>query len=46
MKNLKLPIWIIILSAVFALLEILVSFSIYFSPESVAENVDLKAKGG
>jgi hypothetical protein len=45
MKNLKLPIWIIILSAVFALLEILVSFSIYFSPESVAENVDLKAKG-
>lgn len=45
MKNLKIPTWILVLSAVVALLEIMVSVSIYFSPESVAENVDLKAKG-
>lgn len=40
-----LPKWILIVSALFALLEILVSLSLCFSPESVLETVDLKAKG-
>lgn len=40
-----LPNWILIISALFALMEIMVSFAIIFAPESVLETVDLKAKG-
>ncbi|MES2589372.1 MAG: hypothetical protein V4622_10355 [Bacteroidota bacterium] len=41
----SLPTWILIVSGIFALMELMVSFSIYFAPESVLETVDLKAKG-
>jgi hypothetical protein len=41
----SLPKWILIVSGLFALMELLVSFAICFSPESVAETVDLSAKG-
>jgi hypothetical protein len=37
--------WIRIVTGFFALMETAVSFSIWFSPESVLENVDLQAKG-
>ena len=40
-----LPIWILIVSGIFALLEIGVSFGLCFSPESILETVDLQAKG-
>jgi hypothetical protein len=43
-KN-TLPTWILIVSGLFALLEIIVSFSLCFSPQSVLETVDLHAKG-
>src|SRR5688572_3976921 len=39
------PKWLLIVSGLFALLEIMVSFLLCFSPESVAEAVDLGAKG-
>lgn len=41
----NLPKWILIVSGLFALLELMVSVSICLSPESVLETVDLKAKG-
>jgi hypothetical protein len=41
----SLPKWILIVSGLFALLELMVSFSIYFSPQSVLEDVDLNANG-
>ena len=41
----SLPKWIIIVSGIFALLEIMVSFSLCFSPQLVLETVDLNAKG-
>ncbi len=41
----SLPKWILIVSAFFALLELLVSISLFFSPQSVLETVDLNAKG-
>ncbi|TKC08286.1 hypothetical protein FA048_14110 [Pedobacter polaris] len=41
----SLPKWILIVSGIFALLEIMVSFSLCFSPQSVMETVDLNAKG-
>lgn len=41
----SLPKWILIVSALFALMEIMVSFLICLSPESVLETVDLNAKG-
>lgn len=41
----SLPKWILIVSGLFALMEIMVSFSIYLSPESVLETVDFHAKG-
>jgi hypothetical protein len=41
----SLPKWILILSGVFALLEIMVSISLCYSPKSVLETVDLSAKG-
>jgi hypothetical protein len=41
----QVPLWILIVSGFFALMELAVSFAIYFSPESVLETVDLSAKG-
>jgi hypothetical protein len=41
----SLPIWILIVSGLFALMEIGVSISLLFSPQSVMETVDLNAKG-
>ena len=41
----SLPKWILIVSALFALLELMVSLSLCFSPQSVLETVDLNAKG-
>ncbi len=41
----SLPVSILILSALFALMEIMVSLSIYFSPETVIETLDIKATG-
>jgi hypothetical protein len=44
-KQTALPKWILIVSGIFALLEIMVSLSLCFSPEAVVETVDLDAKG-
>jgi hypothetical protein len=41
----SLPKWILIVSGLFALMELMVSFSICFSPQSVLDKVDLTAKG-
>lgn len=41
----SLPKWILIVSGFFALLELMVSATLYFSPQSVVETVDLSAKG-
>ena len=41
----SLPKWILIVSGLFALLELMVSISLCFSPQSVLETVDLNAKG-
>lgn len=41
----SLPKWILIVSGFFALMEIMVSISLCFSPQSVLETVDLNAKG-
>ena len=41
----SLPKWILIVSGVFALLEIMVSLSLCISPQSVLETVDLNAEG-
>ncbi|MDZ4716741.1 MAG: hypothetical protein SH819_14845 [Cytophagales bacterium] len=40
-----LPKWILIVSGLFAFLEVMVSFLLCFSPQSVVETVDLNAKG-
>jgi len=40
-----IPIWILIVSGFFALMELGVSVSICFSPQSVLENVDVSAEG-
>jgi hypothetical protein len=40
-----LPKWILIVSGLFALLELMVSIALCFSPQSVLETVDLNAKG-
>jgi hypothetical protein len=40
-----LPKWILIVSALFALMELMVSLAICFSPQSILETVDLNAKG-
>ena len=40
-----IPKWILIVSGLFALLELMVSLSLFFSPQSVLETVDLNAKG-
>jgi hypothetical protein len=41
----SLPKWILIVSGIFALLELTVSVSMCVSPESVMETVDFTAKG-
>ncbi len=41
----SLPKWILIVSGLFSIMEIMVSLSICFSPQSVLETVDLNAKG-
>ena len=41
----SLPKWILIVSGLFALMELMVSISLCLSPESVLETVDLSAKG-
>jgi hypothetical protein len=41
----SLPKWILIVSGLFGLMELMVSFAIYFSPQSVIETVDFNAKG-
>jgi hypothetical protein len=41
----SLPKWILIVSGLFALLELMVSVSLCLSPQSVLETVDLNAKG-
>jgi hypothetical protein len=41
----SLPTWILIVSGLIALLEIMVSVSLVISPKSVLETVDLNAKG-
>jgi len=41
----SLPKWILIVSGLFALLELTVSLALCFSPQSVLETVDLNAKG-
>lgn len=41
----SLPKWILIVSGFFALMELMVSVAICFSPQSVLETVDLSAKG-
>ena len=41
----SLPKWILIVSGLFALLELMVSLALIFSPQSVVETVDLNAKG-
>ncbi len=41
----SVPKWILIVSGLFALMELGVSVSICLSPESVLETVDLNAKG-
>jgi hypothetical protein len=40
-----LPKWILIVSGIFALMELMASILICFSPQSVLETVDLNAKG-
>jgi hypothetical membrane protein len=44
-KHGSLPTWILIISGLFALMEVGVSISYVVAPESVLENVDLHAKG-
>jgi len=41
----SLPKWILIVSGIFALMEMMVSLSLAFSPQSVVDTVDLNAKG-
>lgn len=44
-RSRSLPKWILIVSGLFALLELMVSLQLYISPESVMETVDLNARG-
>ncbi len=41
----SLPKWILIVSGIIALMELMVSISLCVSPQSVLETVDLSAKG-
>ena len=40
-----LPKWILIVTGILALMELGVSLSLFFSPQSIADKVDLTAKG-
>ena len=40
-----IPKWILLISGLFAILEIMVSILLWISPESVVETVDLTAQG-
>ena len=44
-ENKSLPKWILIVSGLFAILGLMVSSSLCFSPQSVLQTVDLNAKG-
>jgi len=39
------PKWLLVVSALFALMELGAGLSLFFSPESIADRVDLDAKG-
>ncbi len=41
----SLPTWILIVSGIIALMEVMVSISLCISPQSVLETVDLNARG-
>lgn len=41
----SLPLWILLISGLFSIMELGVSIALYISPESVADTVDLNAKG-
>jgi hypothetical protein len=41
----SLPKWILVVSGLFALMELIVSFFLWFSPQSVADKVDINARG-
>jgi hypothetical protein len=41
----SLPTWVLIVSGLFAVMELAVSVSLWLSPQSVVETVDLTAKG-
>ena len=41
----SIPNWILIVSGLIAILEVIVSLSLCFAPQSVLETVDLNAKG-
>lgn len=41
----SIPKWILLISGLFAILEIMVSILLWISPESVVETVDLTAQG-
>ncbi len=44
-KQSTLPNWILIVSGLFAILELLVSIALFVAPESMMETVDFKATG-
>jgi hypothetical protein len=41
----SLPIWILIISGLFALMELIASLMLFLSPENVVQEVDLSIKG-
>jgi hypothetical protein len=43
--QIRLPAWILVVSGLIAIVEILASVTLSFSPETVLETVDLTAKG-
>lgn len=45
MEQTSTPKWIFIVSALFAIIELMVSVSLWFSPHSVVETLDLDANG-
>ena len=44
-ENKKVPVWILAISGLIALLELMVSYMLVFSPQSVMETADLNANG-
>lgn len=41
----SLPRWILIISGLFALIELMVGFTLFIAPESMIDTVDFNAKG-